>query len=68
MSSFRKKPDAMSLTMALVEAHASGDPDMIEQARQGLALVSTMDILQGLYQFGQILNKASLSTDQKWLP
>jgi hypothetical protein len=37
---FKKKPDAMSLTMALVEAHASDNPDIIEQARQGLTLAA----------------------------
>jgi hypothetical protein len=61
---FKKKPDPMSLTMALVEAHASGNPSTIEQARQGLAPVSTRDILQSLYRFGQILNRANLRPEQ----
>jgi hypothetical protein len=60
---FRKKPDPMSLTMALVEAHASGNQSMIEQARNGLVPVSTMDILHSLYRFGQMLNRASLTPE-----
>jgi hypothetical protein len=64
MPLFKKKPDPMSLTMKLVEAHASGDSSMIEQARQGLAPVSTMDVLHSLYQFGQILNRATLTPEQ----
>lgn len=54
----------MSLTMALVEANASGDQGMIEQARQGLVPVSTIDILQSLYLFGQLIGKAGLTPDQ----
>jgi hypothetical protein len=54
----------MSLTMALVESHTSGDRGMIEQARQGLAPVSTLDILQSLYRFGQVLNNVSLTPEQ----
>ncbi len=64
MPLFSKKPDAMSLTMALVEAHASGSQGMIDSARQRLVPVSTMDILQSLYRFGQMLNKASLTPEQ----
>lgn len=64
MPLFKKKPDPMSLTMALIEAYASGDGSMIEQARQGLAPLSTMDILYGLHQFGQLLNRATLTPEQ----
>ncbi len=64
MPLFRTKPDPMSLTMALVEAHTSGNRSMIEQARQGLAPVSTIDILQSLYRFGQMLNRVSLTPEQ----
>lgn len=64
MPLFRTKPDPMSLTMALVEAHTSGNRSMIEQARQGLAPVSTIDILQSLYGFGQMLNRVSLTPEQ----
>jgi hypothetical protein len=61
---FRKKPDPMSLTMALVEAYASCNRNMIERARQELVPVATIDILQSLYRFGQLFNKARLSPEQ----
>lgn len=64
MALFKRKPDAMSLTMALVEAYAAEDHSMVEHARQGLAPVSTRDMLQSLSQFGQILNKIDLKPEQ----
>lgn len=64
MSLFKKKPDSMSLTFALVQAHVSDDQNLIDQAREGLSPIPTMEILESLYRFGQILNGANLSTDQ----
>lgn len=64
MPLFRKKPDAMSLTMALVEAYAGGNQNMIDQARQGLVPVSTRDILYSLHLFSQMLSKAKLRPEQ----
>jgi hypothetical protein len=61
---FRAKPDSMSLTMALVEAYASGDQAMIDQARQHLTPVSTKDVIWSLYRFGQILSRAALRPEQ----
>jgi hypothetical protein len=51
--------------MALVQAHAEGNQVMIDDARQGLAALSTMDILSGLYQFGQVLSSVNLDEEQK---
>ncbi len=51
-----RRPDSMSLTMALVAAYASGDQAAIDQVRQDLAPVSTVDLLQSLYRFGQLLD------------
>ncbi len=62
---FKRKSDSTSLTVALVEAHATGNPSMIERARQGLAPVATMDVLQGLYEFGQILNRNQVNLTPK---
>ncbi|HUC59718.1 MAG TPA: hypothetical protein VMA95_20125 [Streptosporangiaceae bacterium] len=50
--------------MALVEAHAAGDLHAVEEARQGLAPVKTIDILHSLFRFGQILDRANLSAEQ----
>jgi hypothetical protein len=58
MPLFRRKPDALSLTLALAEAYRSEDPGTVAQARQNLAAVSTMDMLQGLFRFGQIISPA----------
>jgi hypothetical protein len=64
MPLFRRKPDSISLTMALVQAYAADNRSMIEEVRQELAPVPTLEILRGLYQFGQILNKANLRPEQ----
>jgi hypothetical protein len=60
----RNRPDPVSATMALVDAYASGDQNMIEQARQGLAPVPTTAILESLYRLGQLLGKAGLTPEQ----
>jgi len=64
MSFFKKKPDAMSLTMALVEAFARGDEAAIDVARNKLASIETRDIFHSLYKFGQVLNLANINLER----
>jgi hypothetical protein len=45
----------MALTMALVEHYGRGDEAAIVRGRQALAALDTMDILQALFRFGQII-------------
>lgn len=63
LTPLRKKPDPLSLTMALVEAYAKDDQTLIDRARGGLASVTTMDVLSSLLQFGTLLNRACTSTE-----
>jgi hypothetical protein len=62
--SFSKKPDVMSLTMALVEAFARGDEAAIDVARNKLVSIETRDIFHSLYKFGQVLNRANIDLER----
>ena len=55
MPLFKKPPDSLSLTMALVEAVAREDAGAIAEARESLAPVSTLEVLHSLFRFGHLI-------------
>jgi hypothetical protein len=64
MALFKKRPDTFSITMQLVEAHAKGDANTVAAARDTLSRVSTLEILQCVLRFGQIVG-AKLQPEAK---
>lgn len=57
MGLFKKRVDPLSSVAALIDATKHEDDAAIAHFRQVLAPVSTMDVLQGLFLFGQIISQ-----------
>lgn len=57
MGLFKKRLDPLSAVAALIEATAQEDAPAIVQSRRLLDPVSTMDILYGLHQFGEMISR-----------
>ena len=60
----KRRPDPLSLTLALVEAYSIDNDQFVAKARNNLSVVGTGDILVSLLWFGALLDRAKSNDEQ----